>query len=199
LLIGVIGKKQSGKDTVANHLVTKYGFQKYSLADPMKIACRHIFLMSDEQLWGDQKEVIDMRYNTTPRKILQVMGTELFQYDIYNHIPEMAGGVKPRELWINRFKLWYSKKIDPNVAIKQRLSKHIVISDVRFPHEAKIIKELGGFLIKVFRPGENKKIDGHPSEQEMDDIIFDHLVINDRALRDLHIEVDRVIGVLNGR
>ena len=196
MLIGLIGKKQTGKDTVADHLVRKYGYQRYSLADPMKVACRNIFLMSDEQLWGDQKEEVDLRYNTTPRKILQVIGTELFQYDIYNHIPEMKGGVPPRELWINRFKLWYNRLIDPNCKVIQRHAFDVVVSDVRFPHEAKVIKELGGMLVKVLRPSENSVIDGHASEQEMDGIEFDYLIINDETIRELHMKIDKLTGDL---
>jgi len=199
LLVGLIGKKQTGKDTVADFLVSKYGFQKYSLAEPMKIACRHIFLMSDEQLWGDQKEEIDMRYNTTPRKILQIIGTELFQYDIYKHIPEMIDSIKPRELWINRFKLWYNRQVDPNIPIKQRIMADVVVSDVRFPHEADEIKKLGGILIKILRSNENNVIDGHASEQEMDEIRFDYLVINGGSINDLYIEVDKIMGKQVGR
>jgi hypothetical protein len=56
LLIGLVGKKQSGKDTVAQFLEVKYDYQQYSLANAMKLACRHIFLMSDEQLWGYYSE-----------------------------------------------------------------------------------------------------------------------------------------------
>lgn len=199
MLIGLIGKKQSGKDTVAHYLGVKYDYQQYSLAEPMKLACRHIFLMSDNQLWGDQKEVVDMRYNTTPRKILQIIGTELFQYDIYRHIPEMKGGVPPRELWINRFKLWFNRQIDPNLPIQQRVKTNVVVSDVRFPHEAKAIKELGGMLIKIYRPSEGNVIDGHASEQEMDGITFDYMIMNDRTIRELHIEVDKLTGDLRGR
>ena len=199
MLIGLIGKKQSGKDTVAKFLGVKYGYQQYSLANPMKLACRHIFLMSDEQLWGDQKEEVDMRYNTTPRKILQVIGTELFQYDIYKHIPEMKAGVALRMLWINRFKLWYTRQIDPNLPIQQRHSNNVVVSDVRFPHEAKAIKKLGGILVKILRPSGADLMDQHASEQEQDEIVFDYLVINDETIRELHIEVEKTLGGLHGR
>jgi hypothetical protein len=126
------------------------------------------------------------------------MGTELFQYDIYNHIPEMKGGVAPRLLWINRFKLWYNGQIDPNLLIKQRSSSNVVVSDVRFPHEAEVIKELGGILIKIMRSAENNIIDSHASEQEMDDIKFDYLIINDKTVRELHIEIDKLTGDLRG-
>ena len=102
MIVGLVGKKRCGKDTVADHLVMSHNFIKYSLADPMKRAVQDIFLLSDEQLWGNQKESLDARYNTTARKILQVFGTELFQYDIYNHLPELAQKVPPRKIWINR-------------------------------------------------------------------------------------------------
>ena len=103
VLIGLTGKKRSGKDTVADYLKDEVGFFKYALADPMKKACEEIFYMDESQLWGDRKEEIDPRYGVTPREIMQVFATELFQFDIYKKIPNLT--VPPRMLWINMVKI----------------------------------------------------------------------------------------------
>jgi len=49
MIIGITGKKRSGKDTVASCLVENYMFVKYSLADPIKEACKDIFGFSNNQ------------------------------------------------------------------------------------------------------------------------------------------------------
>jgi len=44
----------------------------------------------------------------------------------------------------------------------------VVCTDVRFPNEAKVIKEMGGVLIKISRPG-FKEPDSHISENSLND------------------------------
>src|SRR5690348_1154128 len=76
LVVTIAGKKFSGKDSIANRLVDKWGFWKLSLADPLKEAAKHIFLLSDRQLNEDLKEVVDLRWNLTPREIMQKLAHE---------------------------------------------------------------------------------------------------------------------------
>jgi len=197
MIIGLVGKKRSGKDTVADWLVKYAGFIKYSLADPMKKACKEIFLFSDEQLWGDKKEEIDEALGVTPRKILQVFGTELFQYDIYKHIPELANKIPPRKLWINRFVRWYKRnehsKWTYNFVTKmERYCFDVVISDVRFPHEAEEIKKLNGMIIRIERDLPN--VDKHASETEMEDIKEDFKILNDGTIDDLYKKIKKFLG-----
>ena len=186
MIVGVIGKKRSGKDTIAEYLVEKHGFIRMSFADPMKIACKHIFYMTDEQMWGYGKEVIDPRYGVTPRKILQVMGTEMFQYDIYKHIPELKEKVPPRTLWVYRLMMEYEK-------IK---NLKVVISDVRFQHEAEEILKVGGLLIKVIRPKFGFEEDNHASEKEIDDIhCYDTLMFNNGTIEELQVKIDDLLKI----
>jgi len=197
MIIGLVGTKRSGKDTVADYLCEKHSFVKYSLADPMKNAVKEIFLMSDEQLWGDKKEEIDPRYNTTPRKILQVFGTELFQYDIYKHIPELS--IEPRKLWINRFVQWYNNKqsIEINkfgfqdIFIRPQELRGVVISDVRFPHEADELRKLDAIIIRVVRYPLPK--DAHVSETEQINIETDIVIYNTGTIEKLYKNIDKIM------
>ena len=114
-LIGIIGKKQSGKDTIADYLVQNKGFIKYSYAFPLKNGAMEIFGFTKEQVYGDLKEVVDPEWGVTPRKVLQIMGTELFQYDLQRHIPEFAN--IGRTIWVKRFSQWYKNNNDKDVVI----------------------------------------------------------------------------------
>lgn len=46
------GEAGAGKDSVANILVEKHGYEKFSLSDEMKRFCKRVFGWSDDQLWG---------------------------------------------------------------------------------------------------------------------------------------------------
>lgn len=186
MIIGITGKKQSGKDEVGIHLYNKYKFVRYALADPMKWAVQDIFLMTKRQLWGDKKEVIDKRYGVTPRELLQIVGTELFQYDIYKHLPNLK--IPPRRLWINRFKLWYNRTLRT-----MGFEGKVCVTDVRFPHEAEVIKEMGGIIFKIERPSLNYKEDEHASEAEISRIEPDYLIWNVGTIKDLQETIDRIM------
>lgn len=51
-IIGVSGQLGSGKDTVAEHLIHEHGFARMALADPIKRFGYHVFLFTEQQLWG---------------------------------------------------------------------------------------------------------------------------------------------------
>ena len=175
-LIGFCGKKRSGKDTSANILIEKYNFKKYAFADALKDACKTIFLFSDEQVNGSKKEVVDKRWGVSPREVFQKFGTDMFRNNIDKYIPQLEN-VKD-DFWVYRFKLWYEK------IKKKHPYQNIVITDVRFPNEAKIIKELGGYIIKINRPVfRKKKEDNHISEQHIKTIRSDYEIYNNNTIK----------------
>lgn len=186
-LIGLMGRKQSGKDTAAEHLIEEYGFVRYAFADPIKDACIDAFGFTKEQCWGNLKEVVDPRWGVTPRKIFQIFGTELFQYELPKHVPELAG--IGRSFWAYRFGLWYEEQLAINPAIR------VVITDVRFPFEAKLITDLGGSIVKINRPSLTYN-DSHASETEMDGIPYNFLIDNAGTLDELQAAVDDLFNKL---
>ena len=78
-IIGIIAKKYHGKDTIADFISSKYGYEKISFAGPLKQVCHHIFGLTYEQLYGDLKETNDNYWKCTPRYLLQTVGTNLFR------------------------------------------------------------------------------------------------------------------------
>lgn len=181
MIVGVLGKKRSGKDTTGDYLVSNKKFVKYSFANPLKRGAMEIFGFTEDQVFGDSKDIIDPIWGVTPRLVLQVMGTELFQYDIQKHIPEFQA--IGRKIWVKRFKQWYENNSHLDV----------VICDVRFQHEADAIMELGGHIWKVQRPS-IVSADEHASEKEMDSITgVTAEIINDRTLHDLYDKIDNLV------
>jgi ABC-type dipeptide/oligopeptide/nickel transport system ATPase subunit len=91
LVLGVMGKARSGKDTFSEILaetlfeVTGERFTLMAFAHELKLMCQRFFDLSYDQLWGDLKEAGDKRYPKkgggfwSTREILQFVGTECFR------------------------------------------------------------------------------------------------------------------------
>ena len=152
ILIGLMGIKRSGKDTVGDYLVSNCGFIKRAFADPLKAACRELFLLSDDQLYGDSKEVPDGRwYGASSRRILQYVGTDLLRDQLDKIMPGLGTNIHTRN-----FELWYN----------QNSGSNIIVPDVRFRNEVELIHRLGGIVVRLDRQAVITN-DLHPSETEL--------------------------------
>lgn len=69
-------------------------------------------------------------------------------------------------------------------SISEDAPKVAIVTDVRFLNEATWIKQSGGSLVRVVRPG-NGAVNGHISEHELSNYAVDCEVINDGTLEDL--------------
>jgi hypothetical protein len=69
-----------------------------------------------------------------------------------------------------------------------------IITDTRFPNEAKAIKKAGGMIIRIERPGV-KPVNPHPSETSLEKWKFDHVIINDGSITDLTKKIKKVLKV----
>lgn len=185
-LIGIVGQKRCGKDTIADYLIKNNSFQRYSFADPIKRGAMEMFGFTEAQMWGsaEDKETVDPRWGISPRRMLQLMGTELFQFDITKHLTEDEFPIG-REVWVHRFKLWYE---DQTKKLTINDNFNVVIADVRFIHEAKAIHQMGGEIWRVERPS-IISTDLHASEKEQLEIEADVTIINDSGLEELYIKI----------
>lgn len=185
MLVGVLGKKRHGKDTISDHLIQMHNFVPITLAEPLKEACRALFGFTDEQLYGDLKEDIDSYWNVSPRTVFQFIGTDVFRKQIDQILPDVGD-----KFWVVliKKKILDIQKDNPNA--------NIVVTDVRFKNEVDMIKSLGGIIIKVDRPSINL-FDSHISEKEIDMIDnYDKLIVNDKEIVDLHNRVDEFMNSL---
>lgn len=206
-LIAIASSKQQGKSSITNFLVKNHDFISYSFANPMKRGLQEMFGFTNEQLWGDEeeKEKIDDRWGISARRALQIVGTDLFQFDIQNHLKPEEQGFKDigRKIWVHKFKLWLKETerihklnfIESKVAglINGEIPElRIVVDDLRFIHEYNEIKNLGGEIWRVTRPNKGN-IDNHLSETEHNAIKEDKLLINDGSLEELYEKIQKFI------
>ena len=181
-IIGLTGRKRSGKDTVGKYMVDR-GYIRLAFADALKNACREIFGFTDEQLNGDElKETVDKYWEHTPREILQTVGTELFR----NNLPKFCNNIN-NDIWIRVV----GKKI--NDLILQGQTK-IVITDVRFENEYRFIKQQGGKIFKIIRPDNIRHNNSqHESEKLIDNMGCNKLIVNNGTIADLYIKTENCL------
>jgi len=179
MIIGVLGRKGSGKDTISDYIVNHYEYEKMQFAEPLKNACKILFNFSDEQLHGNLKETIDPQWGVTPRHVLQYVGTDMFR----NHINGLIPGTD-NNFWVNLLKVKFHKKLEENKY------SQVIVSDVRFQNEIDVIHELGGKVIKLIRPSLSNT-DAHESEKNIDLLKGDITIVNDGTLEELYSKIKK--------
>ena len=125
MLIGILGNKSHGKDTISDYLVQQFNFTKDALAKPIKDICEILFHFDNDQLYGDKKEIKDEYWNVSARQVMQFIGTDLFRNQMGKLIPDMRSN-----FWIRHFEYKYYKMYQ---------NKNIVVSDIRFQNEVDMI------------------------------------------------------------
>jgi hypothetical protein len=180
-LIGMTGRKRSGKDTVGAYLRMEHGFAQESFAKPLKEAVRYIYGWGHEHLDGSLKEVVDPYWQTTPRAVLQFLGTEI-------------GRQLDANIWVKSLQ----RRLE-SIQTGSGGPTSFVITDVRFPNEAAAIKSWGGFVVDVVRPQAPEALaDGrdsdHPSETALDLYAdWDGVIINDGTIEQLRDQVTKLV------
>lgn len=77
---------------------------------------------------------------------------------------------------------------------KKTGQKDFVVTDVRFSNEARVIKGVGGVIVRITRPDEITD-DSHASETELDDYPFDYVIESVHGdLNSLYARVDEVVA-----
>lgn len=180
-VIGITGRKFSGKDTLGSFFVKELGYQKIAYADALKDAVKAIFDFNEEQLNGSKKEVIDEFWGKTPRQVLQFVGTDLFR----NHTHELVPNIS-KDIWCQVVKRKILNKFKENPNAK------FVITDARFDNEVNVVRELGGTVINLYR--NTGYTDNHESEALIDTLYFDYKFENNSSKEELYDKVAREIS-----
>lgn len=202
-LIGISGLAGSGKDTIANILLKNDGFISLAFADPIKRFAADLWGFSKEQLWGasQNRNKHDLRYPMgendylTPRKVLQYIGNDCARALDESVWIRYAINVSNRLLTENGLDYTFDGGLIKN--LNNSKFKCVIITDCRYHDERVAVKQIGGKLIKVIRPGSGLVGDfaTHRSEAEMSTInteIFDFVINNSGTLQDLEEMVKKL-------
>jgi hypothetical protein len=200
-IIGVVGKKHSGKSTIAKYLVENFNYFEYNFGDKVKRIAKILFNFKNEQLNSHSlKEQSDNFWGITPRTTFQQIGTQFGQFDIPNELfpclknnDGKLNGKNDKCFWV----ISMLQEIN-ELVVKTEKTKtfNIVIGDMRFEHEYEYINNLmveypDIFQFKCFKIVRNteKIVDEHISENDLNNIsdeVYPFIIIyNNGQLEDL--------------
>lgn len=191
--IGFAGYAGAGKTTAASYVESRYGYRRRHIATPLRAMLEPLLKaagvsesMVYRYLEGDLKEAVIPELGVTSRHLQITLGTEWGR----THVSP--------DLWA---KLWSLG------------AEGLVMNDsVRFTNEERSVRELGGVIVRIDRPGVGpakfKHRFGawlyrtfgirwgiHPSER-VDLITPDYVITNDHDEADLFAELDGLMDEL---
>jgi hypothetical protein len=155
--------------------------------------------------WWTKKD--DTTIKMTVRDLLQKLGTDALREGLHENVwvNALMADYKP-EVSLNTFR--YAKGYSDTREFTDENKKFSiqefieyfkevphpdwVITDVRFPNEAKAIKRVGGIIVRINRP-DHSPINDHPSEIGLDDWKFDHTIDNNGNLEDLSKAIKTIL------
>lgn len=173
-LIGLTGLPRAGKDSFAHHMCLHYGYKAFAFAGALKEAAAILLDRPLEQMHGidgfdREAELPEWGFST--RWFLQQFGTECLRKIIRS------------DFWVQRL-LIELKKLPANVKV--------VITDVRFENETAMIRELGGQIIEIVRPGQVRS--QHVSDAGVKMLPHEVTVDNSGTLEQLYQVVDALLS-----
>jgi hypothetical protein len=210
-IIGVFGYAGSGKDTVGK--LIQYNMSRGSripIDELLEDHSMHEWWLEEQSGWeikkwaGKLKTVASLitgievkkfedqefkktslgpEWGMTVRDLLQKLGTEAMRDGLHTNV------------WVNALMSDYKPgPFYPEVPAEDHAEfPNWIITDTRFPNEAQAIKDKGGMVIKVDRPGVGP-VNGHPSEDALKDYNFDYVIHNDGSINDLDNKVMEFIN-----
>jgi hypothetical protein len=181
-LIGLTGYAGAGKDTV-RAILERMGYRGMAFADPMRAMLRALLAplgLGDEWLTHrDLKEQPIPGLGVSYRQLAQTLGTEWARHQRADFWLQVADRTMAQAMLTNR----------------SERDVLFVVSDVRFSNEAQWLRERGGVIWRIERPGCNPVRD-HVSETGMAAIKADKTLLNDGSMDHLQHLVEWHAGEL---
>ena len=166
MLIGLAGYARSGKDTVGDLLCTEHGFERTAIADPLKAILLTVDPVARRQVNNFGWDAAKATGST--RHQLQMLGQAL------------------SEQFGKDFLIYH--------ALYAYAPDHrLVVTDIRTPVEADVIRSQGGFVVRVDRdkvgPANN-----HYTERRITDV--DGVISNNGSKEDLAVRLQECLDRL---
>ena len=157
-IVGLVGKKHSGKDTFYANCLELY------LAGEIK-------LLPYRLAFADAlKEELAKQCNTTVEQI----NKDKKAYRSRLQDVSIERRRQDEEYWINKL----AQKMIKYELQEANTPSLVIVTDVRFLNEAAFIHKLNGKLIRITRPSTDNDIDKHVSETELTLIDYDYPLSN---------------------
>lgn len=164
-ILGITGGKRHGKDTTANFIAERIPIVRVSFAEPLKRCAQELFAEQKIDWENKDGEYLPIPGKHTVRDLYIAIGRGLRDY------------LDPN-IW-----LWLAQN---KIACSAKPNSLVVITDVRYPNEAKLIRSLGGKVVKIVRP---ELLPYSEAEVQIDLISSDYFLLNSGSLEDLRTKI----------
>lgn len=185
LIIGLVGRAGAGKDTVADRLCDKHGFERHAFAEPIKDMLTALLT----GIGVDYAHLFERHLKESPvpglgisgRRLMQTLGTEW-------------GRSLDPDLWVKAAAMTLGLH---DLPASSPIHDRLVITDVRFPNEAAWLQSMGANLIRVWR--ETPDVATHESEQHVNSLPCELCLLNNGTVNNLYDQVDDLVADLLSR
>lgn len=195
MIIGITGKAGHGKDSLADILLLILEGErvegvspragKYSMASPVKEVAKYVFGLTDWDVNTQEGKLgkPSQCYGFTTREILQLVGTESFR------------NIFSMSVWTDFAQRYYENILKE--CESAGVEPILIVPDIRFDNEASWVRNNGGFVVQVVRPGFGDITNGtHSSENGLTEEP-DYVVYNSGTKEDLYEAALDVIVALS--
>jgi hypothetical protein len=182
--IAFLGKARSGKDTAGQWLVRERAYTRVAFADPLKEMALRIDPLIPTALNGAFRVHVRLsdlvadagwEYSkaTYPevRRTLQRIGQTIREDD--------------PDYWVNVARR--------KISAAEQWNMPVVVTDVRYPNEAEMLRSRGFRMVRIVRPGASAgEGAAHESENLLNDYTVDATVYNEGSVELLHFLISLV-------
>ena len=171
MIIAFSGRRGNGKTAAAKYLEKNYAFKTASFATPLKEMAEQMF----PGISKANKEEKFLGFEWTPRQFYIALGGFMRYWD--------------EDYWVNKLLLNLPR------------GKYVVIDDLRFKNEAKILRSMGTYITRLNRCDKDRpypydaEIDNDISETNLNDFTFDETFheFENNTLKVLHTRLDKLM------
>ena len=213
VVLGVSGWKKSGKDTLADFLINKEGYERVAFADVLKEITAETYGL-DKNIFYNQS------VKEAPIKSLPVNPKDEFTKTIANFMEKefrtedgkIGCILSDRLYWTPRALLilegsikravncdfWVQKTFNKIQEIQKNENKYrFVITDLRYKNEMESLVDIFGDRFVSCRVNRFETVDStDPSERDLDEAEFDFTIGNRSSLDDFLEEVENLASII---
>jgi hypothetical protein len=170
--VALLGKAQSGKDTVGQTLVRHAGYTRLAFADKLKDAALRVDPIIG---WTHDDEAVRLAEEVEYRGWESVKAEDP---EVRRFLQEYGQTVREMdpEFWI--------RPVAAQIRNGTALNMPTVVTDVRYLNEVDALRELGAVVVRIVRTGAGLAgtAGKHASETELDAVEADVTISNDGSL-----------------
>jgi hypothetical protein len=197
--IGLLGRIGAGKDTVADHLVRRWGYVKISLSAFIEAALMEQYPLTLAEI--GRAWAINAHRTPEDAPALDAQAEEWAAFVLRHRPPAVRRflqemGQERRALdpdhWIRQL-LWTA------TALPTHLARRVVIPNIRFPNEAEVVRTAPGALWLIQRPSADDRPVDHPTEAlaaRVGSLPIDARLQNDGTRDALYAKIDQMMAAL---